>query len=85
LPVAQFGACLWRSWVFAAGCCNGLGTVKSTLAGHLIAELACGHKSALLDDQLCEPAPQTLYPEPLMTIGANAKLWWMQRRAGADL
>lgn len=71
--------------VFAAGCCNGLGTVKSTLAGHLIAELACGHKSALLEEQLAEPEPQALYPEPLMRIGANAKLWWMQRKAGADL
>ena len=71
--------------VYAAGCCNGLGTTKSTLAGSLIADLACGVKSDLLANQLAEPPPQKLYPEPFMTLGARAKLWWMQHRAGADL
>jgi glycine/D-amino acid oxidase-like deaminating enzyme len=71
--------------VYAAGCCNGLGTTKSTLAGHLIADLASGVTSDLLIDQQSEPSPQKLYPEPFMTLGARAKLWWMQRRAGADV
>jgi glycine/D-amino acid oxidase-like deaminating enzyme len=71
--------------VYAAGCCNGLGTVKSTLAGTLAAELACGVKSELLDNQLAEPAPQRLYLELIMAVGVPAKLCWLQHRARADL
>jgi hypothetical protein len=36
-------------------------------------------------DALAEPPPQKLYPEPLMTLGAKTKLWWLQTRAGRDL
>jgi len=71
--------------VYAAACCNGLGTVKGTLYGKLIAELAVGHPEPMLEDALADPAPQKLYPEPLMTWGAKAKLWWMQQRAGREL
>jgi glycine/D-amino acid oxidase-like deaminating enzyme len=71
--------------VYAAACCNGLGTVKGTLTGKLAADLATGSTEPMVQDALAEPAPQKLYPEPLMTWGAKAKLWWVHRRAGRDL
>jgi glycine/D-amino acid oxidase-like deaminating enzyme len=71
--------------VYAACCCNGLGTVKGTLYGKLIAELAAGHQDPLVQDVLAEAAPRKLYPEPMMTWGARTKLWWMQERAGQEL
>jgi glycine/D-amino acid oxidase-like deaminating enzyme len=71
--------------VYAACCCNGLGTVKGTLYGKLIADLATGNNEPMLQDALSENAPQKLYPEPLMTWGAKAKLWWVQKRAGREL
>jgi glycine/D-amino acid oxidase-like deaminating enzyme len=71
--------------VYAACCCNGLGTVKGTLYGKLIADLAVGTGDPMIEAALTEPKPRKLYPEPLMTWGAKAKLWWMQKRAGREL
>jgi glycine/D-amino acid oxidase-like deaminating enzyme len=71
--------------VYAACCCNGLGTVKGTLYGKLIAELATGSQEPMVQDAVAGAAPRKLYPEPLMTFGAKAKLWWMQKRAGREL
>lgn len=71
--------------VFAAGCCNGLGTVQGTLYGMLAADLAAGIDGPILADALNEPSPTQLYPEPIMTIGAPLKLWAMHRRAGREL
>ena len=71
--------------LFAAGCQNGLGTVKGTLSGKLIADLACRSNEPLVAEMTALGAPKRLYPEPFMTLGAKAKLWWMQRRAGRDL
>jgi glycine/D-amino acid oxidase-like deaminating enzyme len=71
--------------VYAACCCNGLGTVKGTLYGKLIADLAVGSGDPMIEAALTEPAPAKLYREPLMTWGAKAKLWWMQKRAGREL
>jgi glycine/D-amino acid oxidase-like deaminating enzyme len=71
--------------VYAACCCNGLGTVKGTLYGKLAADLATGSAGPMGQDALAEPPPQKLYPEPLMTLGAKTKLWWLQTRAGRDL
>ena len=71
--------------VFVACCQNGLGTVRGTLSGKLIADLACGANDPMVADLLALAAPKKLYPEPFMTLGARAKLWWMHRRAGRDL
>lgn len=81
--VPAFGEIAERT--YAACCCNGLGTVQGTLGGNLIAELAAGSPSPMLSKFTAGGEPQKLYPEPLMTLGAKAKLWWMQRRAGRDL
>lgn len=71
--------------IYVACCQNGLGTVKGTLSGKLIAELACGSNDPMVGEMLSYPEPKKLYPEPFMTIGARARLWWMHRRAGRDL
>jgi len=71
--------------VYAACCCNGLGTVKGTLYGKLVADLAVGCDEPMVNDALAEPALEQLYPEPLMTWGAKTKLWWVQKRAGREL
>ena len=74
-----------ESQVYAACCCNGLGTVKGTLYGKLVAELAAGNHDPMLQDAMAQAAPRKLYPEPLMSWGAKTKLWWMQERAGREL
>lgn len=71
--------------VYSACCCNGLGATKGTLGGMAIADLATGTGGPHVDALLAMPKPSRLYPEPFMTIGATAKIWWMQRRAGRDL
>lgn len=71
--------------VYAACCCNGLGTVKGTLYGKLVADLATGSREPMVKEALAEAAPQKLYPDPLMTWGTRAKLWWLQKRAGREL
>ena len=70
--------------LFAAGCQNGLGTAKGTLAGLLATELACGVTSPALDRALAADLPGRLPPEPLTRIGANARLRWGEWRAGAE-
>jgi hypothetical protein len=59
--------------------------VKGTLYGKLIADLAVGSGDPMIEAALTDPKPERLYPEPLMTWGAKAKLWWMQKRAGREL
>ena len=71
--------------IFAAGCQNALGVCKGTFYGKLIAELATGTESKYLPQALAEEAPKRLPPDPFMTIGARAHLWWAQKRAGTDL
>ena len=71
--------------LYVACCQNGLGTVKGTLAGKLIVDLACGSNDPMVQDMLSYDEPKKLYPEPFMTIGARTRLWWMQRRAGRNV
>ncbi len=74
-----------ESHLYAACCQNGLGTAKGTIAGKLIAELASGESSALLNDQLADTGPKKLPPAPIAKIGASARLKWGEFRAGKEL
>lgn len=74
-----------RPAVYAACCQNGLGTVKGTLLGKLAADLVAGGDDPMTAEFLAMDPPAKLYPEPMMTLGARGKLWWMHKRAGADL
>ena len=70
--------------LFSACCENGLGTVKSTLAGVLAADLATGHRSAQLDIMTNQPKPGRLPPEPFAWLGINAVMRWQELRAGRE-
>ena len=70
--------------LYSACCENGLGTVKSTLAGMMAAELATGTASKLLDDYAAQPKPRRLPPEPVARIGASAVIRWQELRAGRE-
>jgi glycine/D-amino acid oxidase-like deaminating enzyme len=70
--------------VFAAGAYSGVGISMGTAAGMLIADLAVGRESPLLDDRLALPRPAWLPPDPLRTVGARAALAFLQARAGAE-
>src|SRR5699024_5190261 len=51
--------------LYSACCENGLGTVKSTLAGIMAADLAAGAQSEQLDTYQNQPEPSRLPPGPL--------------------
>lgn len=70
--------------LYSACCENGLGTVKSTLAGMMAAELATGIRSENLDKYAHQPKPSRLPPEPLAWLGANAVIRWQEMRAGRE-
>ena len=71
--------------LYSACCQNGLGTAKGTLHGMLMADLASGVRSDLLEQVLDQPQPSRLPPEPLSYIGANAVLRWGEFKAGKEL
>lgn len=70
--------------LFSACCENGLGTVKSTLAGLLAAELATRTESTLLDEYRQQDAPRRLPPEPIAYLGINSVIRWQELRAGRE-
>ncbi|NMN69499.1 FAD-binding oxidoreductase [Rhizobium sp. 57MFTsu3.2] len=70
--------------LFSACCENGLGTVKSTLAGVLAAELATGTGSEQLDKYMDHAAPTRLPPEPLAWLGINSVIRLQELRAGRE-
>jgi len=70
--------------LYSACCENGLGTVKSTLAGVMAADLATGTRSDMLDEFSDQPGPARLPPEPLAWLGVNAVIRLQELRAGRE-
>jgi glycine/D-amino acid oxidase-like deaminating enzyme len=70
--------------LYSACCENGLGTVKSTLAGMMAADLAAGHTSSSLEKYQDQPAPSRLPPEPFAWLGINSVIRWQELRAGRE-
>ncbi|HXR02517.1 MAG TPA: FAD-binding oxidoreductase [Pseudomonas sp.] len=70
--------------LFAACCENGLGTVKSTLAGVMAAELATGTDSAFLQRYRQAPGPNKLPHKLLTQLGVNSVIRWQELRAGRE-
>lgn len=70
--------------LYSACCENGLGTVKSTLAGMMAADLATDTGSGQLEKYVNQPEPSRLPPEPLTWLGANAVIRWQELRAGRE-
>jgi len=70
--------------LFSACAENGLGTVKSTLAGVLAVDLAAGIPSEMLASFKHLPAPKRLPPEPFAWLGINGVMRWQELRAGRE-
>ncbi len=70
--------------LYSACCENGLGTVKSTLAGVMAAELATGTHSEQLEKYMDQPKPSRLPPEPFAWLGVNAVIRLQELRAGRE-
>jgi glycine/D-amino acid oxidase-like deaminating enzyme len=70
--------------LFSACCENGLGTVKSTLAGVLAVDLATGQSSPTLTLFMNQAAPSRIPPEPLAWLGINSVIRWQELRAGRE-
>ena len=70
--------------LYSACCENGLGTVKSTFAGIMAAELATDSRSERLRTYLDQPKPSRLPPKPVAWLGANSVIRWQELRAGRE-
>ncbi|CUX70840.1 MULTISPECIES: FAD-binding oxidoreductase [Agrobacterium] len=70
--------------LYSACCENGLGTVKSTLAGMMAAELATGNASRHLEEYMDHPKPTRLPPEPFAWLGINSVIRLQELRAGRE-
>ncbi|HKT98465.1 MAG TPA: FAD-binding oxidoreductase [Paraburkholderia sp.] len=70
--------------VHGALCCNGLGITRGTVTGTLLADWLAGKRSDLIDFLLATSGPNKNPPEPFLSIGVNATLWWGQRKAGLE-
>ncbi|MGY5810723.1 NAD(P)/FAD-dependent oxidoreductase [Rhizobium sp. LEGMi198b] len=70
--------------LFSACCENGLGTVKSTLAGMMAADLATGAGSPELEQYRNQPEPSKLPPEPIAWLGVNSVIRLQELRAGRE-
>ncbi|RWI19659.1 MAG: FAD-binding oxidoreductase [Mesorhizobium sp.] len=70
--------------LYSACCENGLGTVKSTLAGIMAADLATGTRSNMLDKYADQPQPARLPPEPFAWMGINTVIRLQELRAGRE-
>jgi glycine/D-amino acid oxidase-like deaminating enzyme len=70
--------------LYSACCENGLGTVKSTLAGVMAAELATGTHSKILESFSHSPGPSRLPPRLLTRLGVNSVIRWQEFKAGKE-
>ena len=79
---SYFGQC--HANVFAAVCQNGLGIARGAAAGKLLAELALGQDSELLQQQLAQAGPSWLPPQPFTNLGVSATIAMHEMRAGRE-
>lgn len=79
---AYFGAL--GSGVYGALCYNGAGASRGTIAGTLLADLAVGADSPLLQDaQQCR-GPSWLPPDPVLGLGVGATTMYRQWRGRGE-
>lgn len=70
--------------LYSACCENGLGTVKSTFAGMMAAELATGTTSPQLKEYMDQAKPLRLPPQPFAWLGINSVIRLQELRAGRE-
>lgn len=73
-----------RKNVYGALGCNGLGTVRGTAMGTLLADWLAGKRHDLIDFLLQSPEPEFNPPEPLLTMGVNFTLRQGMASAGRE-
>ena len=73
-----------RPNVYGALGCNGLGTVRGTATGTLLANLLAGKRESLTDFLLAAPKPSWNPPQPALSLGVNFTLRTGQARAGLE-
>lgn len=66
--------------LFLSACCNGAGNTIGTASGKLLAELATGHKTPLLSDQMTIPHPSWVPPNFVLRHFVNWQLSAVKRR-----
>ena len=71
--------------VFAVAGCNGSGVARGTLWGRLLAELASGRDSPLLQSVIARAQPGWLPPKPLLDIGAMLRMRVEAVRARSEI
>jgi hypothetical protein len=54
------------------------------VTGTLLADWLAGKRSDLIDFLLETSGPNRTPPQPFLSVGVNATLWWGQRKAGLE-
>lgn len=67
--------------LYISACCNGAGNTLGAASGKLLAELAAGRRSPLLEDQESIPQPSWVPPKLLLRHFVNRQLSAAARRA----
>jgi glycine/D-amino acid oxidase-like deaminating enzyme len=71
---------------YAAGCYNGVGIAKGTVSGRLLVDLATGTQSRELDYILeISGRPSVLPPDPILGVGATARMKISEWESRAEL
>lgn len=73
-----------RPNVYGALACNGLGTVRGTATGTLLANMLAGKMEPLTEFLLGAPKPNWNPPQPMLSIGVNFTLRTGQAKAGLE-
>lgn len=71
--------------IFAAVFTSGVGVLKGTANGHLLADWAAGAESELLTDARVYKQPSQVPPEPLLGWGVKMRMAWGLHRARGEL
>jgi glycine/D-amino acid oxidase-like deaminating enzyme len=71
--------------VFAVAGCNGSGVARGTLWGRLLAQMASGESSPLLQSVMDRAQPGWLPPKPLLDIGAMLRMRVETARARTEI
>ena len=66
--------CKVEEGVYAVAGCNGSGVARGTLWGRLLAEMASGTCSPILESVMRRAQPGWLPPKPLLDIGAMLRM-----------
>ena len=71
--------------IFAAVFTSGVGVLKGTANGHLLADWAAGAESELLTDARAYGQPNRVPPEPLLGWGVKTRMAWDLNRGRGEL